>query len=576
MEGKPVSRLFVRNLPKHVEEKDLVKEFSKIGEITDCKVIRNERGKSRCIAYLGYKSVEEADKAKKYFDGTYMLSRKISVEFAIPIGEKQLDDTWARRKKFAKIEKQQEKQIEKFKRENAHQPKEKFDPAFQEFLAAHKPRQMRATWNDGFGFEEQYQDQKESSSDEEQNENTEEEENAEEKKEKTEEKVTKITTPRLYVKNIPYSSTAEQIKAKFEEFGPVEEVSLPASEVPGENRGFAFVKFADIESATKAYMTSVIFEGRHLQLAQSEPEPEKKKVDLIPDDDQSFQEKKQERLKRYRPETMNPLIMDKNTIADAIAERIGVTKADVLNPESDNVMARLAIAESQLVEETKQLFAQHGIDVDALQNGYKQDKTTENSNTVLIIKNLRYETTEEELRGILASKGTLVRFVLAPTHTVAIVEYARPSDARKAFNSLNYWSLHETPIYMQWAPAGVTTNEGDGSDERKSRRPKVEIKTTTLIVKNLPFSVTKKSEIAEAFKHVGNIKAIRLTKKRNEQGHRGFCFIDFTTRQAAQAAYDAMQDVHLADRHLIVQPADEGKRDTKVEMNIDVEKPSLD
>lgn len=315
-------------------------------------------------------------------------------------------------------------------------------------------------------------------------------------------------------------------------------------------------------------MTSVIFEGRHLQLAQSEPEPEKKKVDLIPDDDQTFQEKKQQRLKQYRPETMNPLIMDKNTIADAIADRIGVTKADVLNPESDNVMARLAIAESQLIEETKQLFIEHGIDVDALNEGFKSADKINYSKTVLIIKNLRWETTEEELRGIFASKGTLVRFVLAPTHSVAIVEFARGDDARKAFNSLNYRLLHDTPIYIQWAPDGCTTGTGVETDERKSRRPKVEIKTTTLIVKNLPFTVTKKSEIAEAFKHVGNIKAIRMTKKRNEQGHRGFCFIDFTTRQAAQAAFDAMQDVHIAGRHLIVQPAEEGKRETSVEMNV--------
>lgn len=553
MDAPPNSRIIVKNIPFSETEKSLVKEFSKKGELTDCRIIRRKDGKSRGFAYIGYKTVEEATNALKYFNNTYIGSLKITVNYALPIGTEELEETRARKKKQEKEKRKEEQKIEKTKKELKKKGIEETDPKWQEFLAAQVKHNERMSWNDGVGFVEQYAQPKQ------ENENNEEEEKEEEEEEKNEntkkeERLTTNTT-RLYVKNIPYKSTAEEVKAEFEKYGEVVDVHLQAG-APGENAGACYVKFATLEAATDALNTPIIMMGRHLKLQASEPEPERKKP-VIQDDDMSFKDKKAARLRQHTPENYNPFFMNKDTIAEAIAARIGVTRADVLNPESEDAASRLAVAESQLVEETKQLFAANGIDPEIIT---RTTNKNELSRTVLFVKNLRYETTEEELRGMFAAKGTLVRFVLAPTHSIAIVEFARPDEARKAWESLNYRLLHDSPLFIQWAPEGCTTGPGSETDERKSRIPKVEIKTTTLIVKNLPFEA-KKADVRNVCSTYGKIKAIRMSKKPDGSGHRGFCFLDFATRQEAQSAYDSLQNVHLLGRHLIVQPAQEGKNE---------------
>ena len=561
MDAPPNSRLLVKNIPFSAKEKDIIKEFSKKGQLTDCKIIRKQtNNKSRGFCFVGYKTVEEATEALKYFNGTYIGTNKISVEYALPIGTEKLEETRARRKKHEKEQRQMEQKIEKTKKEFKKEGIDENDPKWQEFLSAQVKHNERASWNDGFGFAEQYMQPEEQESEnggENDDENHEEEDNQDEGNEKQPKSKAVLTSSRLYVINIPYKATAEEVKQEFEKFGEVADVHLQAG-APGENSGAGYVKFVDIDSARKALDTAVIMMGRHLKLEPSKPEPEKKKTVLIQDDDMSFKEKKAQRLKEHRPESYNPFFMNKDTIADAIAHRIGMTRADVLNPESDDAASRLAVAESQLVEETKQLFEENGINVDLLSK--ETSSRVDLSRTVLIVKNLRWETTEEELRAMFAAKGTLVRFVLAPTHSLAIVEFARADEARKALESLNYRPLHDSPLFIQWAPEGTTTGPGGESDERRSR-PKVEIKTTTLIVKNLPFQAGK-SDVRNVCSTYGNIKAIRMSKKPDGSGHRGFCFLDFATRQEAQSAYDSLQNVHLYGRHLIVQPAQEGKHET--------------
>jgi RNA recognition motif-containing protein len=60
------------------------------------------------------------------------------------------------------------------------------------------------------------------------------------------------------------------------------------------------------------------------------------------------------------------------------------------------------------------------------------------SRTVIIVKNLKFKVTEEELHGLFAAYGSLVRFIFPPIHGTALVEYARPKDAKKAYHALNF------------------------------------------------------------------------------------------------------------------------------------------
>jgi hypothetical protein len=45
--------------------------------------------------------------------------------------------------------------------------------------------------------------------------------------------------------------------------------------------------------------------------------------------------------------------------------------------------------------------------------------------------------------------------VLPATKTLALVEYSEPQDARRAFKGMAYRKMRGTPVYLEWAPAGI-------------------------------------------------------------------------------------------------------------------------
>lgn len=75
------SRIFVKGLPPNITEADFRKHFSAKGrEITDVKLIPQRR-----IGYVGYKTPDDATKAVKYFNKSYIRMSKIAVETAKPV-----------------------------------------------------------------------------------------------------------------------------------------------------------------------------------------------------------------------------------------------------------------------------------------------------------------------------------------------------------------------------------------------------------------------------------------------------------------------------------------------------------
>lgn len=70
------SRIFVKGLPSSLTEAEFRKHFSAGNrEVTDVKLMAQRR-----IGYVGYKSPEDAARAVKYFNKTYIRMSKIAVE----------------------------------------------------------------------------------------------------------------------------------------------------------------------------------------------------------------------------------------------------------------------------------------------------------------------------------------------------------------------------------------------------------------------------------------------------------------------------------------------------------------
>ena len=77
-----MSRLIIKNIPKHLSESDLAAHLaSKGGVVTDAKIMyKNNR--SRLFGFVGFKNEEMAKEAQKYFNRTFLHTSKLDVEIA--------------------------------------------------------------------------------------------------------------------------------------------------------------------------------------------------------------------------------------------------------------------------------------------------------------------------------------------------------------------------------------------------------------------------------------------------------------------------------------------------------------
>ncbi len=82
---------------------------------------------------------------------------------------------------------------------------------------------------------------------------------------------------RLYVGNLPFSATDEELKQAFSAHGTVTEVAIISDRVTGRSRGFAFVTMSSPEEANAAAtgMPGKDFGGRNLTVNVARPRDER-------------------------------------------------------------------------------------------------------------------------------------------------------------------------------------------------------------------------------------------------------------------------------------------------------------
>lgn len=76
----------------------------------------------------------------------------------------------------------------------------------------------------------------------------------------------------IYVGNLPWSATEEQVQSLFAEYGPVVSVKLVSDRETGRARGFGFVEM-DEPGATSAIeaLDNANFGGRTLRVNEAKP-----------------------------------------------------------------------------------------------------------------------------------------------------------------------------------------------------------------------------------------------------------------------------------------------------------------
>lgn len=388
-------------------------------------------------------------------------------------------------------------------------------------------------------------------------------------------------TGRLFVRNLSYACTEDDLRGLFEPFGPLTEVHMPIVRETKKPKGFAYILFMLPEHALKAYsaLDGTIFQGRLLHVLPAKEKPVREEP--VPAGQSSFKTKQEQERKAQGDQdyNWNSLFIRSDTILDAIAVHLGVPKSQIMDTRSsDNLATRLAVAETHLIQETKQYLEAQGVQLDAFKSA------TERSNTLLLAKNLPFETDAAELRKLFSKFGSLGRVVLPPaTKAIALIEFVEASEARTAFRALAYSRFHGVPLYLEWAPIAALkprTADDSNDDEHEEEAPvhleeevvvrQPSTKATdllapadedgpvlgapTLYVSNLNWS-TPADTLKQIFASAGSIRSVRLaTKKDPRTGQTlsmGFGFVEFDQPGALNRALDTLQGT-VVDGHALV------------------------
>lgn len=81
---------------------------------------------------------------------------------------------------------------------------------------------------------------------------------------------------RIYCGNLPFTSTEDDVRALFEEYGTVQEVSLVSDRETGKSRGFGFVEMEDSGAgAAIQALDGMQYGGRNLRVNEARPREER-------------------------------------------------------------------------------------------------------------------------------------------------------------------------------------------------------------------------------------------------------------------------------------------------------------
>ena len=390
-----------------------------------------------------------------------------------------------------------------------------------------------------------------------------------------------VTTARLFIRNLPFSAIEDEIQEVFSPFGSIIECHIPVDDTD-RNKGYAFVKFSLDEEASAAMesLDGTPFQGRLMHIIPARKEKNGNGDNEVEADaDITHKMKKElERQKDAGNSTgWNASFVRGDAVVDNLASRLGMDKGAILNVKdglsSGNAAVRLALGETQVIEENRKFFEKHGVDIEGLVST-KSDKSSsgKRSGCTILVKNLPFDTSLEELSKVfIAVGGNKPNVLLPPSRTIAIVIYSNNNDAKRAFRKLAYKRFKHVPLYLEWASLTKPMAKGqpdksgsiiddnirvqeEGNDEQDNEALE-EGDSTSIYVKNLNFRTTEE-ELKDIFEQeVGNVRSVRIPTKaaavkidRGMQSSElpvrqsmGFGFVEFSSQAAAKKALSSLQ-----------------------------------
>lgn len=339
----------------------------------------------------------------------------------------------------------------------------------------------------------------------------------------------------------------------------------------GSSKGFALVLFTDASDAVKAFqaLDGAPFQGRIMHII---PASAKRDAGLDEFGISQLSLRKQNLIRKKTGAASatlnwNSLYMSQDAVNASVANRLGVSKSELLDPTSADAAIKQAIAETSVIQDTKSFFTANGVDLDAFKSHKRGD-------TTILVKNFPYGTTMDELRSMFEEFGPVLKVLMPPSGTIAIVQFAQATHAKAAFGKLAYRRIKDSVLFLEKGPRDLFRGDESDQSRRVGGREKVagvqklsvdellsgggsaaeDAETTSLFIRNLNFA-TSTSRLAEAFKSLDGFVSARVKtktdpKKPGQTLSMGFGFAEFRSKAQAQAAL-AVMDGQVLDGHTL-------------------------
>lgn len=353
-----------------------------------------------------------------------------------------------------------------------------------------------------------------------------------------------------------------------------------------------YVLFHDPEAAVKAFQSDrATFQGRILHVL-----PSKAKNDELDEFALAKLPLKQQNLIKKRKKaaaatwSWNSLYMSQDAVNTSVAERLGISKSELLDPTSSDAGIKQALAESEIIQDTKTYFTANGVNLDSF-------KSKPRSDDVILVKNLDANTKSGEIRSLFEEHGRVLRVLIPPTGVIAIVQFASPSDGKRAFGKLAYRRFGSSQLFLEKAPRDIffDSQSMQGQDPTPQHQPQPQptpvekvsgsdlLEETpnqpstdaTLFVKNLNFDMDTHA-LADAFKHLEGFRSALVKTKKDlkrpgQTLSMGFGFVSFDNSDSAAAAAKVMDGhvlmghkLHIRASHRGVDAAEERKKKEEI------------
>jgi len=169
----------------------------------------------------------------------------------------------------------------------------------------------------------------------------------------------------------------------------------------------------------------------------------------------------------------------------------------------------------------------------------KNDEADAEVHSELFVKNLSFNTTEDQLRNFFSKYGTIddLKILMrddGKSKGIGFVEFNSRAEANKALADAGKLNLDGRDIQISFSNENRPQPGGNNRPFQQNNQSRQGGSSNTVFVGNLSFDSTEDS-IREFFSQCGNVNAVRVAK--NEQGKmKGFCHVEFDSNDAVASA----------------------------------------